>query len=53
MAYEHVNGTYGECLEDRKVFDSKEILRIASTNWDGTAPQLTTEGVEPGHLRRI
>jgi len=33
MTYEHVNGTYGRCLENRKVFDSKKILRIPPTNW--------------------
>ena len=50
--YEHFNGIYGRCLENRKVLDSKKVLRISSAT-DKAAPQFTIGNAGPRNLRRI
>ena len=52
-AYEHANGIYGGRLENRKVLDPKEILRIPSAK-DVMVPQFRIWSAEPsGPLRWI
>ena len=50
--YEHVNRVCGERLENPKVLNSNEILRIPSAV-ESTTPQITIGNVEPCNLRRI
>jgi len=51
-AYEHANGSYGECLENLEIFDPKEILRISSVV-DNAILQYTIENAEPRNLRWV
>ena len=52
MAYEHVNRTYRERLEDPEVFDSKKIFGVPST-MGNTSPQQTVETMEVRNSRWI
>jgi hypothetical protein len=51
-AYEHVEGIYGDCLEDPDVSDSKKIFGIPSAT-DGTTPQFMIRKKTPRNLRWI